>query len=69
MVEYLGYALISLVYSMLLGVFNDNYGLTNLTYISIFAIPLVISLIFFIRALVKKHAQKYTVIKDEYTID
>lgn len=69
MVEYLGFAIISFVYSMLLGVYNDNLGLTNLTYIGIFAIPLIISLIFFIRALIKKYAQRYTIIKDEYTKD
>ena len=69
MVEYLGYAAISFIYSGLLAVFNDNYGLTNLVYISIFAIPLVVSLVLFIRVLCKKYAQKYTVIKDEYTKD
>lgn len=69
MVEYLGYAAISFVYSFLIGAFNDNLGLTNLTYIGIFAIPLVISLIMFIRLLCKKYAQKYTIIKPEYTED
>ena len=69
MVEYLGYAAISFVYSFLLGAFNDNYGLTNLTYIGIFIVPLVISLIVFIRALCKKYVQKYTIIKPEYTED
>ena len=67
MVEYLGYALISYVYAMLLAGFKDNYGLTNIVYISIFAIPLVVSLILFIRALCKKYASKYTIIKPEYT--
>lgn len=69
MVEYLGFALISLTYSGLLAVFNDNFGLTNITYIGIFAIPIIVSLIVFIRFLCKKYAQKYTIIKPEYTID
>ena len=69
MVEYLGFAAISAVYAGLLSAFNDNYGLTNLVYISIFAIPLIVSMIVFIRLLVKKYTQKYTVIKDEYTKD
>ena len=69
MVEYLGYAVISFVYSFLLSAFGDNFGLTNLTYIGIFVIPLVVSLIIFIRALCKKYAQKYTIIKSEYTED
>lgn len=69
MVEYLGFALISSVYAGLLGIFNDNIGFTNLVYIGIFALPLVVSLIMFIRTLCRKHAQKFTVIKDEYTKD
>lgn len=69
MVEYLGYAAISSVYAALLAGFGDNYGLTNLVYISIFALPLLVSMALFIRALIKKYAQKYTVIKDEYTKD
>lgn len=69
MVEYLGYGIISALYAALLSAFNDNWGLTNIVYISILAVPLIISLILFIRALVKKYAEKFTVIKDEYTKD
>lgn len=69
MVEYLGYAVISSIYAALLAGFGDNYGITNLVYIAIFVIPLIVSLTFFIKALIKKHAQKFTVIKDEYTKD
>ena len=68
-IEYLGYGIISALYAGLLALFNDNWGLTNIVYISILAIPLVVSLIFFLRALIKKHAQKFTVIKDEYSKD
>lgn len=67
--EYLGYAAISSLFAALLSVFNDNWGLTNIVYISILIVPLLISLIVFMRALIKKHAQKYTIIKDEYTKD
>ncbi len=69
MVEYLGYAVISFVYSFLIGILNDNLGLTHLIYMGIFIIPLVVSLVVFIRALCKKYAQKYTIIKPEYTED
>lgn len=69
MVEYLGYALTSLAYSALLSVFNDNFGLTNLIYIGIFGIPLVFALIVFIKLLCKRHAEKFTIIKPEYTED
>lgn len=69
MVEYLGYALVSSLFAGLLSAFNDNWGLTNIVYISIMGIPLIISLVVFIRKLCKKHAERYTVIKDEYTKD
>ena len=68
-VEYLGYGIISALYATLLSIFKDNWGLANIVYISILAIPLIVSLIFFLRALIKKHAQKFTVIKDEYSKD
>ncbi|MBR6778889.1 MAG: hypothetical protein IKM43_01885 [Clostridia bacterium] len=67
--EYLGYALMTLICSGLLTKFNNNYGIVNVVYISIFAVPLIISMIFFIRLLCKRYAQKYTIIKKEYTED
>lgn len=68
-VEYLGYALMSFLYATLMSVFCDNYGLTNLVYIGITFIPLVVALIFFIRALTKRYAKKKTIIKKEYSDD
>ena len=68
-VEYLGYSLMSFVYSALLGVFNNDYGKSALVYVCIFAVPLIISMIFFVRQLTKKYAEKYTIIKDEYIKD
>ena len=69
MVEYLGYALMSFVCSALLTAFNNDYGKVSLVYIGIFAIPLIVSVILFVRQLIKKYAQKYTIIKDEWTKD
>lgn len=69
MAEYLGYGLCSSIYSILLSAFNDNFAYSNLVYAGIIVIPLILSLIFFIRALVKKYAEKYTVIKKEYVED
>ena len=68
-VEYLGYTLLNFTYAGLLSAFNDNLGKTNLTYIAIFAIPLIVSMMLFIKILCKKHAEKFTIIKDEYTKD
>ena len=68
-VEYLGYTILNFTYAGLLSFYNDNLGKVNLTYIAIFAVPLIISVILFIRVLCKKHAEKFTIIKDEYTKD
>ena len=68
-VQYLGYSIMTAIFSGLLNVFKDNYGYSVLTYLAI-SLPLVIgSTIFFIRVLCKKYAQKFTVIKPEYTED
>lgn len=68
-VQYFGYAVFSAIFSGLLGAFNDNYGKSMLVYVAI-ALPLVIfSTIFFLRVLTKKYAQKFTIIKPEYTED
>lgn len=69
MAEYLGYASFSSLYALLLSVFNDNFGYSNLVYIAILAVPLIISMIVFIKFLVKKYTSKYTIIKAEYTED
>lgn len=69
MAEYLGYGVCSSIYSLLLAAFNDDFAYSNLVYAGIIVIPLILSLIFFIRALVKKYAEKYTVIKKEYVED
>lgn len=66
-VEYLGYAIISAMYSALLTSFNNNYGIVSLVYMGILSLPLIVSMILFIKSLIKKHAQKYTIIKPEYT--
>ena len=68
-VEYLGFTILNFTYAGLLSFYNDNLGKANLTYIAIFAVPLIISMVLFIRILCKKHAEKFTIIKDEYTKD
>lgn len=68
-VEYLGFTILNFTYAGLLSFYNDNLGKANLTYIAIFAVPLIISMVLFIRILCRKHAEKFTIIKDEYTKD
>ncbi len=65
--EYAGYALLNSVYAQLLTNFNNNFGYVNLVFLGIVSLPILISLICFIRALTKKFAQRYTIIKPEYT--
>lgn len=67
MVEYCGYAGISAMYSYLLTIFSDNYGIVSIVYMAILCVPIIVSTVLFIRQLIKKHAQKYTIIKPEYT--
>ncbi len=67
--EYLGVASINAIYAQLLNVFSNNIGYANLVFVAILAVPLVVLLIIFIRVLVKKYAQKYTIIKPEYIED
>ncbi len=69
MTEYLGYAISSALYASLLTGYNDNYGKAVLTFVLIFIIPLLVTMTIYIRMLVKKYAQKYTVIKQEYVDD
>lgn len=68
-IEFGAYSMMSFVYAGILELMNNDYGKTNLIYISIFAVPLIISLIVFLRALIKKHTEKYTIIKEEYVED
>ncbi len=67
--EYLGIAIINMLYAQLLSVFNNNLGYANLVYLSILALPIIALLVLFIRVLIKKYTQKYTIIKPEYTED
>ncbi len=68
-VEYLGYAIISAIYSMLLGITNDHYGWTNVYYVLITMIPALIATTLFIRFIIREYSSRNTIIKREYTED
>lgn len=68
-VEYAGYAIISALYAFILGATSDNYGLTNILFMAILTIPLLITMVLSINQIVKTYAKKKTVIKDEYVND
>lgn len=67
--EYLGHSVGALLISFALNITCGNYGMSMLIFIGIMAVPFAISLFLFIRELCKKYAQKYTIIKEEYTED
>lgn len=69
MADYLGFALINISFGAILSGFGNNYGLTNVVFIAIYALPFIAAMLFFVRQLVKKYAQKYTLIKSEYVDD
>lgn len=68
-VEYAGYAAISALYAMLLGLTGDNYGLTNIVFMSILIVPLLVTMLLSINQIVKTYAKKKTIIKEEYVND
>ncbi len=67
--EYLGIAGINAIYAQLLGVFNNNFAYVNFIHLGILLIPILVVLIIFIKTLTRRYAQKYTIIKPEYTED
>ena len=68
MMEYLGHSVGALLLSQLIGI-NNNYGLANVLFVSIIAIPLIVVTLIFIRMLIKVYASKNTIIKREYVED
>lgn len=65
MAECLGYATSNILCSILLKVSNNSYVITNLGLAGIFAIPLIISTIFYIRALIKAYTARCTTIRPD----
>ena len=44
-------------------------GVVVIAFIAVLIIPIIISMVLFIKFLIKKHAQKYTIINEEYVND
>ena len=57
MAECLGYAFATMFTSAVLEVSGNSYVVANLSLVAVFALPLLISSIFFVRALIKREAQ------------
>ena len=65
MAEFLGYALTTLFVSVVMNLSGDSYVITNLSLVGVFIIPLTISSIFFIRALIKSYMSRCTIIRKD----
>ena len=69
MAEYLGYAFITLLVATIMGLTSNQFATTNLIITSIIAIPMMISIIIFIRELIKKYTKKHTIIRSDMEDD
>jgi len=69
MSEYLGYSFITLLVATVMDLTSNQFATTNLIITAIIAIPMMISIIVFIRELIKKYAKKHTIIREDMKDD
>lgn len=69
MAEYLGFSFITLVVAVVMDITNNSFSLTNMIISGIIAIPLLVSIIIFVRELIKKYAKKHTIIRNDMEND
>lgn len=65
MSEYLGYALITMFTSLVLSLSGDSYVITNLSLVALLAIPLIVGVILFTRALIKSYMTRCTIVRKD----
>lgn len=65
MAECLGYAVTTLFTSLVMEISGNSYVFTNLSLVAVFIIPLSVSAIFFIRALIKSYMSRCTIIRKD----
>ena len=65
MAECLGYAFATMFTSAVLEVSGNSYVVANLSLVAVFALPLLISSIFFVRALIKSYMTRCTIIRKD----
>ena len=65
MAEFLGYALTNLFVSLIMEISGNSYIITNFSLVGIFLIPITISSIFFLRAIVKSYMARCTIIRKD----
>lgn len=69
MAEYLGYSIITIVVAFVLKATNNSFALTNLIITAIIAIPLLVSIIIFVKELIKKYSKRNTIIRQDMKDD
>lgn len=65
MAECLGYSLTNLFVSLVMELSGNSYVVTNISLVTLFIIPLTISAIFFIQALIKSYISRCTIIRKD----
>ena len=65
MAECSGYAFTTMITSIIMELSGNSYPITNLSLVGIFVLPLTISAIFFIRALIKSYMSRCTIIRKD----
>ena len=69
MAEYLGYSFITLLVATVMEFTSNQFASTNLIITGIIAVPMMVSIIIFIRELIKKYAKKQTIIREDMQDD
>ncbi len=65
MAEFLGYSLTTLFVSLVMEISGNSYLITNFSLVGVFIIPLTLSVIFFMRALIKSYMSRCTIVRKD----
>ena len=65
MAEFLGYSLTTLFVSLVMEISGNSYLITNFSLVGVFIIPLSVSVIFFMRALIKSYMTRCTIVRKD----
>lgn len=69
MAEYLGYSFITLTVAIVLNLSGNSFAITNLVITGIVAIPMILSIVVFVKELIKKYTSKHTIIREDIQED
>lgn len=69
MAEYLGFTFITMIVAAVMDMTSNNFGTTNLIITGIVAVPMLISIVIFIREIIKRHTKTHTIIRQDMKDD